>query len=410
MLNDTVPARPAQHPAPPPSLLMTIHRLSQGGADRVAILLVNGFAAAGYAVDLLVLRDGGEAEGTLLRLLDRRVSVVSAGPAMGSRHLELFRGWRRIQQHIDETGTAIVVASSSNMGLVTGLVARCLRARSRPRYPAFVMKLTNPVLRPIDSGKLRKFYRRTLYRLVFGSFDRVLVLTEAERAEMVAMYPQIGERFVTVANPYLPSEDMVGVRMRKGSVKTQALVLSVARMMPQKRLDRLLRAFALLDDGMARLIILGDGPERLALEQLAHSLEIADRVEMPGFVEDVVPWLRKADLLALSSDYEGLPAVVFEALACDVPVVTTDSFAGASALLSHLPRCAVVGRENPNALAAAMRSSLAQRHHPADLRDHAKPYAVETAIAAHVATLEKLEALTNRRMHRRIETMWMKPR
>ena len=57
---------------------MTIHRLSQGGADRVAMLLANGFLAAGYAVDLLVLRDGGEAESEMLALLDSDVNVVSA--------------------------------------------------------------------------------------------------------------------------------------------------------------------------------------------------------------------------------------------------------------------------------------------------------------------------------------------
>ena len=75
-------------------VLMTMHRMSQGGADRVAVLIANGFQAAGMPVDFLLLRSGGEGEEALLRLIDPAVRVHTAGPPMGSRHLELVRGIR----------------------------------------------------------------------------------------------------------------------------------------------------------------------------------------------------------------------------------------------------------------------------------------------------------------------------
>ena len=107
---------------------------------------------------------------------------------------------------------------------------------------------------------------------------------------------------------------------------------------------------------------------------------------MPGFAEDVLPWLHAADLLVLSSDYEGLPAVVLEALACEVPVVTTDCFEAARSLLADAPGCAVVPIGDTAALARAIDVSLAG---PATggLASLARDYEVSAAVAAHLHIL-----------------------
>ena len=202
------------------------------------------------------------------------------------------------------------------------------------------------------------------------------------------MYPADAAKFETVPNPYVSQAmlDGTGQRRRSGP----PIILALARMMPQKRLDRLLRAFAMANCTDARLVILGDGPERPRLERLSRSLGLAGRVEMPGFVEDVVPWLRRADVYALSSDYEGLPAVVIEALACNVPVVTTNCFDGAEALLAQAEGCFVVPRTDLSAFARALDASLASTGSHNGLREIASGYVIERAVAAHVEELRPL--------------------
>jgi glycosyltransferase involved in cell wall biosynthesis len=365
-------------------ILLTIHRLSQGGADRVTMLLANGFAAAGIPTGIAILRDGGEGEGPLLDLLHEDVRLSSAGAPMGSRHLELVRGLRYIPRQIARAHPSIVLASSSNMGLVTGLCARMHAARR----PHFAMKLTNPVIRPRDRGVIKEYYRRKLYRLIFGSYDRILILSDAESETLKQMFPRLKDRFVSAANPYVTSRMIPAPRRERGSDTRN--ILTLARMMPQKRLDRLLDSFARVTDTTSRLTILGDGPERVELARLAQSLGIADRVDMPGFVEDVVPWLRSADLFVLSSDYEGLPAVVLEALACDVPVITTDCFEAARSLLAGADGCAVVELGDIDAFAKAIDTSLSLRVRPTQLSEIAKPYGIMAAIAAHIALLQPL--------------------
>ena len=365
-------------------ILMTMHRLSQGGADRVAIMLANGFVRAGIPTRFVLLRDQGEAERELRDLLDPGVAIVSAGRAIGSRHLELVRGLRFIQSEIASCRPDLVLATSSNMGLVTGLAAR-LGPANRPR---FAMKLTNPVFRPRDRGAVRTHYRRKLYRFIFGQFDLVMILTEPERLALLDIYALGGTLFRTVPNPYVSNEMLQKPSMPRPAGPRR--LLTAARMMPQKRLDVLLRAFARMSTADARLTIVGDGPLRQSLEQLARALGIADRLDLPGFVDNIVPWLRRSDLFALSSDYEGLPAVVLEALACGVPIVTTDCFAGATQMFAGIDSCAVVPIDDPVALATAVDRCLTVAPDADGLRDMTRSYGIEASIAAHIAALTGL--------------------
>jgi glycosyltransferase involved in cell wall biosynthesis len=365
-------------------ILMTMHRLSQGGADRVGVLLANGFAKAGIPTGLAILRDAGEGEHALLDMLSPGVSLVSAGPPTGSRHLELIRGLGFIQGQVASAKPSVVLASSNNMGLVTGVAARSRRGGG-PRY---AMKVTNPVVRPRDRGAIRTAYRHRLYGYIFEKYDRILTLTEAERQTLSHLYPTFATKFVTTVNAYISPAMLADYEPSRPS--GTPIVLTLARMMPQKRLDLLLRAFAQVHCAHSRLVILGDGPGRPVLEQMARSLGIADRVDMPGFVEDVVPWLRRANLFVLTSDYEGLPAALLEALACNVPVVTTDCFDGCKAMLSGQERCAVVARGDVAAIARAIDASLASTDPPKDLREVARAYGIEASVAAHIRALQPL--------------------
>src|SRR5579872_695735 len=164
-------------------------------------------------------------------------------------------------------------------------------------------------------------------------------------------------------------------------------LIAAGRMVRQKRFDNLLRAFAQIKHSDARLTILGDGPLRPMLERLAQSLGIADRVAMPGYVGDIIPSLRDSDLFVLSSDYEGLPGVILESLACNVPVATTESFFAARELLGGASSCAVVPIGDPAALAGAIDDCLNRAGKRPDLRSIAEPYRIKPAIRAHITTL-----------------------
>lgn len=132
-------------------------------------------------------------------------------------------------------------------------------------------------------------------------------------------------------------------------------VVAVGRLEHQKGFDILLRAFA--DGAAARdvsLVILGEGPERAALEQLSAALGIGDRVQMPGAVLNPWAYVRRAEAFVLSSRWEGFGNVIIEAMACGTPVVVTGCDYGPSEIVQPERTGLVVPPEDPVALGKAM--------------------------------------------------------
>lgn len=128
------------------------------------------------------------------------------------------------------------------------------------------------------------------------------------------------------------------------------IVLTTSRLVPQKGVDVAIRALAQLPSDHV-LVVLGEGPERAALEQLAHTLGV--RVFMPGRVPDVAAWLRRASVYVQPSRWEGFGLGVLEAMHAGLPVVASR--------VSSLPELVVEGEtgllvppNDPEALAAAI--------------------------------------------------------
>jgi glycosyltransferase involved in cell wall biosynthesis len=157
-------------------------------------------------------------------------------------------------------------------------------------------------------------------------------------------------------------------------------ILTVGSMKAPKNQALLIRAFAQLrDEPDARLMLLGDGALRGDLMAVAEAEGVGRRVLMPGFVVDPGPYYRSADLFVLSSDYEGFGNVIVEALACGLPVVSTDCPSGPAEILEGGLFGRLVPVRDVAALAAAMRESLGAEYDRAALRRRAATFSVARA-------------------------------
>lgn len=111
--------------------------------------------------------------------------------------------------------------------------------------------------------------------------------------------------------------------------KDKPVIISVARLAGQKNFPLLLLAFAEVRKSLdVRLLIVGEGPERQQLEDLAVQLEIHEHVSLPGFSNN--PWssMAKSDVFVLPSEEEPFGLVLVEAMACGTPIVATDALGG----------------------------------------------------------------------------------
>ncbi|WP_417566820.1 glycosyltransferase [Marinobacter sp.] len=148
---------------------------------------------------------------------------------------------------------------------------------------------------------------------------------------IIAVSTQLEERLKTLfpqkVHKIFNFVDVEDIRMHWPAVQHEAGLEPklgiVGRLVPVKRVDLFIRTIALLNQqGFSCIgIIVGSGPLEAELKQLVGDLNISDRIEFKGFVDPAIDELRKLDMLLMTSDHEGLPMTLLEALALEVPVV-----------------------------------------------------------------------------------------
>ena len=144
-------------------------------------------------------------------------------------------------------------------------------------------------------------------------------------------------------------------------------VIGIGRLTKQKDFANLIEAFSRVRRNLdCKLLILGEGPDRSALEELVGRLGLEGECFMPGFVNNPYKYLSRARLFVLSSAWEGLPTVLIEALALGVCVVSTDCKSGPREILQGGRLGALVPPSDSKALSDAMMMTFANPRRNSD--------------------------------------------
>lgn len=367
-------------------IALTSYDLETGGISRVAVYLANGFVAAGHRVSFVICNAQGNLHDDLAALLDGRVElVVLRKQSPWSRPWEQVLSLGAMRRWLRLARPTALLATSNNISWFTGLATAGMGRNG----PTLFIKTTNPILRRAD-GPLLTALRRGGYARLFTAAKAVLTLSEAESRVLAEQFPQQSDRFAAVFNPYL-TPAFVSAAAATGETGEAPLLLGLGRLSAQKNFARLIEAFALARRNVGpehplartRLLIAGEGPLRGALEALIARLGLEGSVSLPGFAQDVPDLLARASRFVLSSDYEGLPAVVIEAMGRGCAVVTTDCFVAAHELLEGLPACEVC-EISSEALAQALVASMAQTPDGDILRTRVADYTIANAVESHL--------------------------
>ena len=211
----------------------------------------------------------------------------------------------------------------------TGRVAALLTRGARP--DVVVHTYHGHVLRGYFGRGKETFYR-TLERVLAHATDRLIAVSEEVCDDLVSLGVAPRSKFVVIpygfdlsARTNGTEADRARIRADLGADETTFVVGWVGRLTPIKRPLDLVRVLAaLVAEGTdARLCIVGDGPEREAVEALAASLGVADRLHVAGYRERLGEWYAAFDAFCLTSANEGTPVAAIESLAAGRPVVAT---------------------------------------------------------------------------------------
>ncbi len=331
--------------------LFLVH-LRAGGAERVMVTLANSFATRGHAVQVVL----SEAEGELLKELNPTIPVVD----LGARRM--LRALPRLARYLRMERPDALLATLSQPNLVAILARRWARVPTR----VIVREASTPTQEyrraVLLKDRLVPWFIATLYR----DADAVIAVSKGVAhalAQLGVPSPQV--IYNPVITPHLLSACEESLNHPWFQLGEPPVVLAVGRLGPEKDYPTLIKAFAqVVQMRPARLVILGEGEQRPALEALARTLGIADQVAMPGFVPNPFPYMRRASVYVLCSIYEGLPNALIQAMACGCPVVSTDCPSGPREILDGGRYGHLVPVGDSQALAEAILEVLSGVHKP----------------------------------------------
>jgi len=336
-------------------LMIVIHSLQGGGAERVAADLGAYWVSRGYRVTM-VTQAGAEGDAYALHPDVRRVVLGTAGGSVG-RVRGLFANLRRVlrlRRLIRRERPDIVLGMMTTSSVLAVIAARKLPCR------VIATEHTHPPSQNLPPMWLR------LRCWAYPRAAAVVALTKGTAAWIERNVP--GSRLSVIPNavrwPLDAGEPVLEVPDRAGRRR----LLAVGRLHRQKGFDLLVRAFAsiaaLFPDW--DLVILGEGPERDMLQSQIHAAGMAERISLPGRAGNVGQWYEASDLYVLSSRVEGLSNTLLESMASGLAAVAFDCETGPREVVRDgIDGVLVRPAEDWEALAAHLSDLMA---HP-DLRE-----------------------------------------
>ena len=361
-------------------LAVLIAYTGDGGVERMMNHLLRGFVDAGVSVDLLLLKARGghlqdiPSEVNTIRL-DVRTSILAL-PSL----------CRYLREHRPDA----LLAAKDRAGRVALMARRLTGARTR-----VVLRMGMHLSGSLQGKtRIQKLARHLPVRWLYPWADAIVAVAPAVAEDLARIGQLPHSLFHVVPNPTIGpdlrerSQQGVQHRWLQGEQGDCPTIVAAGRLRPQKDFATLLKAFRLLQERRsARLIILGEGPERPALQAQAQDLGMENDVDLPGFYENPYPIMRAASLFVLSSRFEGSPNVLVEAMALGTPVVATDCPSGPRTILAAGRHGPLVPVGNAEALATAMEQTLDQPPTPNQLRDAVRAYTIENSTQQYLRVL-----------------------
>jgi len=308
---------------PPKKLAIFIPTLYGGGAERVMLRVAEGILARGYSVDLVLAQVDGpylaevpksarlvdlKAPRVLLSLpsLVRYLRNEQPDTLLSGLHANIIALWARSLARVQ---TRVVVSIHSTLSYQTRY-ATDLRVRLEPQL-------------------IKRFHRWAdgIIAVSTGVADDLCRMTRIPRKFIQVIYNP-------VITPQVRVMSQVPLEHPWFNLGEPPVILAAGHLTALKDFTTLIRAFALVREiRSARLLILGEGEERIAIEALVKQLGLEQDVSLPGFIVNPYPYMVRAPVFVLSSKWEGLPTVLIEALFCGALIVSTDCPSGPREIL-----------------------------------------------------------------------------
>ncbi len=307
-------------------IALLIHNMTGGGAERfVSHLLAN--LKDEFEIHLILFDDTIEydlPEGQIVTFVEKGFKRRSNLASIARLPLAAFR----LKKYCQANGIQLVFSFLNRPNFTA-----CIAKLAGLRLPLMMNECTNTQLW-FDERDLRGKIAKRIVALLYPQADIILPISEANRRSLEEYYG-IKTRYQVITNVV----DLADIQKRRveavGDVSFDRFTfINLASFSPMKGHKMMVDAFRRLGRDDAQLLFVGKGIQLDEIRELVHSLGLEKNILFPGFQRNPFKYLGKADCFVFGSDFEGQGAVLMEAMACGLPVVSTDCETGPRDLLS----------------------------------------------------------------------------
>lgn len=349
-----------------------------GGAERVVLQLADGLAERGIAVKLVLAR----AEGPYLAEAPPSVPIFDL---RASRDLQALPALVRF---LRRERPAVLVS-----GLHMNLIALWARRLARVPTRIFVCEHNTLSFRVRHyRSDVRMRWMPRLIRWFYPWADEIIAVSRGVADDLARATGMPRDRIRVIYNPAITPQVLAKARAPLKHPWFEPgqppVILAVGRLTDQKDFPNLINAFAgVRKSHPARLLILGEGEERPALEALIRKNGLQEAAQLPGFIGNPYPYMAQAFVFVLSSKWEGLPGVLIEAMSCGTRLIATDCPSGPKEILGEGRYGRLVPVGDAGALQRALEGALRGELDPPP-RDSWLPFELSRVTDQYVDLLE----------------------
>ena len=279
--------------------------MTSGGAERVIAQLANYFIEQNIGCRIITTENR-----EVMYQLNNKVDLVAIGKKSNNKVIDRILRYKAVRKTVVMNRPDVVLTMPEDTGIYAIL------ALLGTKIPVYVSERNNPWVMP--NVKITRVLRKIAYPFA----KKIIFQTEMARS----FFPKyIQKKGVVLQNPVdsarIPSP-YVGER--------EKVFAAVGRLEPQKNFSMLIKAFSEFykEEKDYKLVIYGEGRERSNIENLIRQLHLENAVALPGRNKDVLNCIKGCAAFILSSDYEGMPNALIEAMCMGMPVISTDCPSG----------------------------------------------------------------------------------
>jgi glycosyltransferase involved in cell wall biosynthesis len=365
------------------SVVIYMHDLAGGGVERQSLIIAEEFRRHGLEVTLLLHR----ADGPLMSSVPAGLRVV------GLKSTRTLHDIPYLARFLHQEKPDILLANL-DLNNIAALLAKGL-ALSGTKV---VICQHNPISSSFGMNESWMYrFVGPAYRMLSPLISQAVAVSSGVAAELTGLSRLRTDKVTTIHNPVVgedfPTRCNEMVHHPWFDQPEGPVLVTAGRLVGHKDHDTLLRALAIhRRRHNSRLLILGSGPLRAALDAQVEALGLQDAVDFLGFQPNILPYVRRADAFVLSSVCEGFGNVLVEALGCGTPVVSTRCAHGPAEILADGEYGLLVEPGDAAALSEALdQVPTLRQQFPADLlRERATQFSYAACASRYIGLFKRL--------------------